>query len=152
MGRTSSIPRETLAAIQEAYENSTPPAVLAKKYGVKASMIHSLAYVRGWTKNKERLFEQKLQKIRDSRQDNLDQELVDIKRLSSLAREAIKNVLTDPDAKHSDKINAAKAVFDIDGSKVQTQNITGGLKPQVKYVLPEEWEEVNKHIEEFINN
>ena len=48
-----------------------------------------------------------------------------IKELTNLALDTLKNVINDPEAKHTDKVSASKALLDVSGLKAQKIEASG---------------------------
>lgn len=147
------IPQDVLNSIQIDYKRNLKPQEIAKKYNLTSKQVYNIVYNNGWNKAKKdnnKKFEEKISKKLDNTN---EAEVAKIKSgLRVQALLGLQKVLNDPDAKNMEIVQASKAVLDITGDKTQTQNITGSIQQNTKYVLPEEWQDINKHIDDFINN
>lgn len=149
MAKKCKTSEDILTAMQIAYENNTPPREIARKYGKTSQQMNNIIYTHGWKKLKDESNKRKIERLR---QQQTEESMAEIGELTRLARQAIKDVLMDPDARYSDKLSAAKAVFDINGDKVQTNKVEGAIKSTTEYIPPTEWKEINQHIVDFLKN
>ena len=100
--------------IKKEYLDGVPVKELAIKYKIKARSISDNAYEEDWKEEKTRIAEN----IRDDVQSR-------IKELTNLALDTLKNVINDPEAKHTDKVSASKALLDVSGLKSVKQEVSG---------------------------
>lgn len=100
--------------IKKEYLDGVPVKELAIKYKIKARSISDKAYEEDWKEEKTRIAEN----IRDDVQSR-------IKELTNLALDTLKNVINDPEAKHTDKVSASKALLDVSGLKAQKIEASG---------------------------
>jgi uncharacterized protein YjcR len=100
--------------IKKEYLDGVPVKELAIKYKIKARSISDKAYEEDWKEEKTRIAEN----IRDDVQEK-------IKELTNLALDTLKNVINDPEAKHTDKVSASKALLDVSGLKSVKQEVSG---------------------------
>jgi uncharacterized protein YjcR len=100
--------------IKKEYLDGVPVKELAIKYKIKARSISDKAYEEDWKEEKTRIAEN----IRDDVQSR-------IKELTNLALDTLKNVINDPEAKHTDKVSASKALLDVSGLKSVKQEVSG---------------------------
>ena len=100
--------------IKKEYLDGVPVKELAIKYKIKARSISDKAYEEDWKEEKTRIAEN----IRDDVQEK-------IKELTNLALDTLKNVINDPEAKHTDKVSASKALLDVSGLKAQKIEASG---------------------------
>lgn len=147
------IPQDVLNSIQIDYFNNLKPKDIAKKYGYTAKQIRDMVVYYGWAKELKEKNSLKLVKIRQKLENADEAEIAKIKADGRLiALNTLVEVMSDETAKKSDRVNAANGFLRVTGDLTQTQNITGSIQQNTKYVLPEEWQDVNKHIDDFINN
>lgn len=147
------IPRDILSSIQIDYQRNLQPREIAEKYGYTAKQVTDLAYRYNWSRERKEKNSTKLDKIRQRLESADEAEIAKIKADGRLiALNTLVEVMSDETAKNSDRVNAANGFLKVTGDLTQTQNIKGNIQQSTRYVLPEEWEEVNKHIENFINN
>ena len=100
--------------IKKEYLDGVAPKELAVKYKIKARSISDKAYEEDWKEEKTRISEN----VRDDVQSR-------IKELTNLALDTLKNVINDPEAKHTDKVSASKALLDVSGLKAQKIEASG---------------------------
>lgn len=100
--------------IKKEYLDGVAPKELAVKYKIKARSISDKAYEEDWKEEKTRISEN----VRDDVQSR-------IKELTNLALDTLKSVINDPEAKHTDKVSASKALLDVSGLKAQKIEASG---------------------------
>lgn len=131
--------------IKSEYLLGVAPKEIAEKYGIEAKAIHEKASKENWPDEKARISKN----LQVSTQDQ-------IQRITLLALRRLEDILTEDMIKTSDLVNAIGKAFDISGLKTENKNIKGDAKNPVMvqkvFVTPDEYNEVQKHIEDFISN
>lgn len=115
------------------------PRELAKKYNLDVKVIQDKIGRDKWAPQKAQ--------IRMKAQENVQEK---INALTDKSLRTLEEIIDNEEAKHSDKIQAAKAILDVSGLKTQKQEITGAngepLGVIKEYILPEEIKEIENHV------
>lgn len=131
--------------IKSEYLLGVTPKDLAEKYGLDPKTIHEKASKENWTEEKARIC--KNLQVHTQEQ---------VQRITLLALRRLEDVLTEDMIKTSDLVSAIGKALDISGLKTENKNLKGDAKNplmvQKVFVTPEEYDEVQKHIEDFISN
>lgn len=153
MSKKSSIPTDVLNSIQKDYKNNLKPQEIAKKYGLTAKQVSEKANYYGWTKEKKENNAKISEKIQKKLELAYDEQIAKIKTDGRIiALNTLIEVMTDEEARNSDRVNAANGFLKVTGDITQTNKIEGELNNTVKNIPPDEWEEINQHIYGFIKN
>ena len=123
--------------IKKEYLEGVKPCVLAKKYKTTSNTIRSKASKENWKKEKNA--------ISNNVQQNVEGR---INSLTNKAFNALEQVLDDPNAKHQDKVAAARAVIDVSGLKKENNTNTN---KNFNINTPVDEETVNSVIEKLKN-
>lgn len=99
--------------IKKEYLEGIKPCILAKKYNTTSNTIRSKACKENWSEKKTTISNNVQQKVEDR-----------INGLTNKAFNALEQVLDDPNAKHQDKVAAARAVIDVSGLKKENNTNT----------------------------
>ena len=100
--------------IKKEYLDGVAPKELAEKYEVDINKLYNKIDNDAWAKEKTEINGN----IRNDVQEK-------IKELTNLALDTLKNVINDPEAKHTDKVSASKALLDVSGLKSVKQEVSG---------------------------
>ena len=100
--------------IKKEYLDGVAPKELAIKYKIPAKSIHEKSSKENWTEEKASISKNLQVDVQEK-----------IKELTNLALDTLKNVINDPEAKHTDKVSASKALLDVSGLKSVKQEVTG---------------------------
>jgi uncharacterized protein YjcR len=100
--------------IKKEYLDGVTPKELAEKYEVDINKLYNKIDNDAWAKEKTEINGN----IRNDVQEK-------IKELTNLALDTLKNVINDPEAKHTDKVSASKALLDVSGLKSVKQEVSG---------------------------
>lgn len=123
--------------IKKEYLEGVTPKELALKYKIKAKTIINKASAEKWVNEKRTI------------SDNLRQHTEErINSLTNKAFNALEQVLDDPNAKHQDKVAAARAVIDVSGLKKENNTNTN---KNFNINTPVDEETVNSVIEKLKN-
>lgn len=113
--------------IQIEYEQGKKPEELAEKYGLTPKQISDKAYRNNWKKPSET----NAKRIEESRK-KYDKE---INELTGLALKVLREIANNPEAKDTDRINAAKGILDVSGLKKESHDINLDNSPvEVKFI------------------
>ncbi len=100
--------------IKKEYLDGVAPKELAIKYKIPAKSIHEKSSKENWTEEKASISKNLQVDVQEK-----------IKELTNLALDTLKNVINDPEAKHTDKVSASKALLDVSGLKAQKIEASG---------------------------
>jgi uncharacterized protein YjcR len=100
--------------IKKEYLDGVTPKELAIKYKIPAKSIHEKSSKENWTGEKASISKNLQVDVQEK-----------IKELTNLALDTLKNVINDPEAKHTDKVSASKALLDVSGLKSVKQEVSG---------------------------
>jgi uncharacterized protein YjcR len=100
--------------IKKEYLAGVAPKELAIKYKIPAKSIHEKSSKENWTEEKASISKNLQVDVQEK-----------IKELTNLALDTLKNVINDPEAKHTDKVSASKALLDVSGLKSVKQEVSG---------------------------
>jgi uncharacterized protein YjcR len=100
--------------IKKEYLDGVAPKELAIKYKIPAKSIHEKSSKENWTEEKASISKNLQVDVQEK-----------IKELTNLALDTLKNVINDPEAKHTDKVSASKALLDVSGLKSVKQEVSG---------------------------
>jgi uncharacterized protein YjcR len=100
--------------IKKEYLDGVAPKELAVKYKIPAKSIHEKSSKENWTEEKASISKNLQVDVQEK-----------IKELTNLALDTLKNVINDPEAKHTDKVSASKALLDVSGLKSVKQEVSG---------------------------
>lgn len=100
--------------IKKEYLDGVAPKELAVKYKIPAKSIHEKSSKENWIEEKASISKNLQVDVQEK-----------IKELTNLALDTLKNVINDPEAKHTDKVSASKALLDVSGLKSVKQEVTG---------------------------
>ena len=114
--------------IQIEYEQGVKPKELAEKYGLTSKQIRDKASRNNWKQTKEEIEKTKLVNSRQK----YDKE---INELTGLALNVLREIANNPEAKDTDRINAAKGILDVSGLKKESHDINLDNSPvEVKFI------------------
>lgn len=126
--------------VKAEYLQGVTPKDLASKYNISDKMIREKASKEGWVKEKATICKNLQQDVQEK-----------IKDLSNLALDTLKNVINDPLSDNKDKVSASRAILDVSGLKALKTEVTGNMEVQKVFITEKEQKEVEKHINDVIN-
>ena len=126
--------------IKAEYLQGVTPKDLALKYDVSSKTIGEKASKEGWVAEKANICKNVQKNIQER-----------IQSLTNLALETLKDVINDPLSENSTKVQASKAILDVSGLKSSKTEVTGKMEVQKVFITEKEHKEVEKHIDDVIN-
>ena len=149
MGKKSSIPTDVLNSIQKDYKSNLKPKDIGEKYGLTAKRVSEMANYYGWTKEKKENNARISKKIQKKLELSYDEQIAKIKTDGRIiALNTLVEVMTDEEARKSDRVNAANGFLRVTGDQTQTQNITGTI--QKVFVTEEMKKSADNYIDEIL--
>lgn len=154
MGKKSSIPTDVLNSIQKDYKSNLKPKDIGEKYGLTAKRVSEMANYYGWTQEKKENNARISKKIQKKLELSYAEQIAKIKADGRIiALNTLVEVMTDEEAKKSDRVSAANGFLKVTGDCLQTNKIEGEVNSNItNSIPPENWKELNKHIVDFIKN
>lgn len=126
--------------IKAEYLKGCSPKELSIKYDVPAKTIHEKASKESWVDEKASISK----KVQESIE-------IQIKRITDIALRRLEDVLLSDEVRPSDLVNAIGKAFDVSGLKSSKQEITGNVGVEKVYITKEDEQQVENHIDNFID-
>ena len=153
-GKRLNIPPDILNGMLTDYKNNVSPRELSVKYGYTPKQIYDLITRHGWCKLRSENNSRVAEKFRQKLESNYEEQIAKIKSDGRIvALHTLVEIMTDEEARKSDRVNAANGFLRVTGDCSQTNKIEGQIDNNiVNTIPPEEWRQLNQHIIDFIKN